>query len=90
MGRNQNGKKRWNFRTYERYSQMFEQHIITQKIIDIPLNEVNRKTIKNVLLKVYENYSPSSVEKAHTVIHSVFEEAIDDELVQGQSSNKPG
>ncbi len=73
-------EKRWDHKTYERYTQLYKDHISVLNFANQPINKIRRKMIKEGLQQIYKNYSPSTVEIAHSVIHSIFEDAIDDEI----------
>jgi len=67
--------------TYQRYKGMFNNHI-EPNLGKIPIDQIKRSDIRNVLLCIYQKgLSKSSISTARNVISGAFEWAIDEELV---------
>jgi integrase len=45
------------------------------------LDQIDRQNVRRLLLKVYKNRSPATVELVHTVIHGLYNDAIEDGIV---------
>lgn len=68
-------------RTHERYSHIVNTHI-DKKFSNAPIDRIKRAYVRDTLLKYYRaGYAKKSVELMHTVISSVFTQAMDNELV---------
>ena len=77
-----NNSGRWHVNTYSRYEEVLRLHILPDPDIrDKNLEELSRQNIKKFLLRLFKKRSSSSVEMAHSAIHGIFEEAIDDNIV---------
>ena len=73
--------KRWEVFTTQRYEEILRLHIWPAEIFRKPIDKISRKEIKQHLRGVYKKRSPATVEAVHGVISGIFEEAIDDEIV---------
>ena len=72
--------------TEERYEGILRIHIWPNKWFSSKrLCEIKRVDVKKLLRGIYRKRSPATVEVVQTVIHSIFEDAIDDEII----SNNP-
>ncbi len=73
---------RWRNTTVEKYEGILRLHIWSQKRFSSKfLDEIKRKDIKRLLFDLAKRVSISTVETTQVVIHSVFESAIDDEII---------
>ena len=73
--------KRWGPFTAQRYEEILRLYIWPADIFSKPIDRITRKEIKQLLRSVYKKRSPATVEAVHGVISGIFEEAIDDEIV---------
>jgi integrase len=74
---------RWDSQTYERYEGILRLHIWPNKALKTRrLDEISRSLIKQTLRELLNSHSSSTVGLAHIVLNGVFNEAIDDDLVQ--------
>ncbi len=77
-----NNSGRWHVNTYSRYEEVLRLHILPDPDIrNKTLEELSRQDIKKFLLRLFKKRSSSSVAMAHSAIHGIFEEAIDDNIV---------
>ena len=74
---------RWSPYTADRYDQILRLHIWPDRTFHAELSAIGRKQLKSFLKGVARRVSPSTVEAIHGVISGIFNEAFDDELVQG-------
>lgn len=74
---------KWDPATQERYAAIQRLHLTTALWFNYPLDEITRSDIKVFLRKLLKRRSPRTVESVHTVISGIFNEAIDETLVQG-------
>ena len=73
---------RWHFNTYERYAAMLRIHLLPDhELKNKQLDKIERHNMKNLLVRLFKKRSAATVEMAATVLHGIFEEAIDDKLV---------
>jgi integrase len=73
---------RWHCNTYERYATMLRIYLFPDpELKNKQLDKIERHNIKNFLVRLFKKRSAATVEMAYTVLHSIFEEAIDDKLV---------
>ncbi len=73
----------WRDSTFERYEGILRIHILPHSLFrDKRIDQIERVDVKKFLRKLWKKRSPASVELAHTVISSIFEEAIDSNLLQ--------
>jgi integrase len=73
--------KRWEPFTAERYEEILRLYIWPADNYSKPIDKISRREIKQHLRSVYKKRSPATVEAVHAVISSIFEEAIDDEII---------
>ena len=74
---------RWAENTCERYEGILRTHIWPNAAFKGKrLDEISRSDIKVYLRKLLKIRAPASVELAHTVLCSIFEEALDDEIIE--------
>ena len=77
-----NNSGRWHVNTYKRYEEVLRLHILPDPDIrNKTLEDLGRQDIKKLLLRLFKKRSSSSVAMAHSAIHGIFEEAIDDNIV---------
>ena len=74
---------RWVHTTYERYEGMLRLHILPDSRFNKRLDEISRRDIKKHLRRLLKTHSPATVELAHSLLCSIFEEALDDEILKG-------
>jgi integrase len=74
---------KWDPATQERYAAIQRLHLTTASWFNYHLDEITRSEIKAFLRKLLKKRSPRTVESVHTVISGIFNEAIDETLVQG-------
>jgi integrase len=73
--------RRWKPRTHERYNEILRIHVWSAEIFrDKCISEISRADIKYFLRNLYKIRSSATVELAQTVLCSIFEEAIEDQL----------
>jgi integrase len=73
---------RWDIHTKQRYETILRLHILPHEAFKGKrLDEISRSDIKNRLRLLLKKRSPNTVELVHTVICSIFQEAVDDELI---------
>jgi integrase len=78
-----NNSCRWHVNTHTRYEEVLRLHILPDPDIrNKALEELSRQDIKKFLLRLFKKRSSSSVEMAYSTIHGIFEEAIDENIVQ--------
>ena len=75
--------KRWDQFTSQRYEEVLRLHIWPDRTYHKPIDQVSRKAIKQHLRRLFKKRSSATVETVHTVISGIFEEAIDDEIIEG-------
>ena len=73
--------KRWEPFTVQRYEEILRLHIWSADAFSKPIDKISRIEIKQHLRGVYKRRSPATVEAVHAVISGIFEEAIDDEII---------
>ena len=71
-------QRRWDEFTVERYEQIWRLHLKPHACFHKPIDQVTRADIKANLLDLFERRAPKTVEGVHTVLSSIFNEAIDD------------
>jgi len=80
----ENNEGRWHVNTLQRYQEILRLHIWTDNVFAAKrLDEIERSDIKRLLQRLFKIRSSATVETAHSVIHGIFEEAIDDNIVHG-------
>ena len=73
---------RWDVNTYQRYETILRLHILPhEKFKGKRLDKISRSDIKTRLRLLLKTRSPNTVELVHTVICSIFQEAVDDEII---------
>lgn len=73
---------RWSPLTYGRYEEVLRLHVLPDKIVrGKKVDEFERSEIKQLLRKVYKKYSPSTVGLVLTTLCGIFDEAIDDKII---------
>jgi integrase len=72
----------WVDTTYERYEGILRLHILPDSNFKKGLDEISRRDIKKHLRRLLKTHSPATVELAHTVLCSIFEEACEDEILK--------
>jgi integrase len=73
---------RWDEQTFIRYEGILRIHIWPHEVFrGKRLDEVTRADIKKRLRLLLKTHSPASVELAHTILCSIFQEAVDDEII---------
>jgi len=73
---------RWNQYTYDRYEGMVRNYILKDPVFrSRRLDEIKRPDVRDFLRGLLKKISPASVETAHIVLHSMFDEAMEDELI---------
>jgi len=83
----ENNEKRWHVNTHQRYEEILRLHIWTDDVFDSKrLDEIERSDIKKLLQRLFKIRSSATVETAHSVIHGIFDEAIDDKWVNANLS----
>ena len=79
----QNNAGRWHANTYQRYEEILRLHILTDTDFKTKrLDEIERQHVKQFLVKLFRIRSAATVETAHSVVHGIFEDAIDDKLAK--------
>lgn len=79
----QNNAGRWHAHTYQRYEEILRLHILIDTEFKTKrLGEIERHHVKQFLVKLFKIRSAATVETAHSVIHGIFEDAIDDKLTK--------
>jgi len=73
--------KRWDPFTSQRYEEVLRLHIWPFEAFKQPVNTLGRKDIKQHLRRIFKKRSSATVETVHSVISGIFEEAIDDEIM---------
>jgi integrase len=79
--------QRWSPYTVERYESVIRLHLTTHPLFKKPVDQINRKALREYLRQLAKEVSPASVETIHGVISAVFNEASEDELVAGNPAN---
>ena len=75
-------RRRWRATTTEKYEGILRIHIWSNEWFSIKrLDEIRRRDVKKLLRNLAKSRSPSTVEITQVVIHSVFQDAIDDEIL---------
>lgn len=72
---------RWTEWTIERYEQILRLYIRPERLFQNRLHRIKRSQIKRFLRGIAARRSPATVEAIHGVVSGIFNEAIDDELV---------
>lgn len=76
--------RRWRATTEERYEGILRLHILPNEwFTSKRLDEIKRTDVKRLLRNLFKSRSASTVETTQTVIHSIFEDAIDDQILSG-------
>jgi integrase len=75
------GQPRWTPHTIQRYEAILRLLIQPERMFAAPLDQIKRKTLKSYQRRLAWRRSPATVETVHTVISAVFNEAIDEELL---------
>ncbi len=79
-----NNAGRWRATTKERYEGILRLHILPNEWFSSKrLDEINRADVKKLLRNLFKIRSASTVETAQVVIHNIFEDAIDDQILSG-------
>lgn len=79
----------WRESTFVRYGEILRLHILPSSIIGSKrIDELDRFALKKFLRSLYQIRSPATVELAHVVFSNIFEEAIDDGLIQANPVRK--
>jgi integrase len=73
---------RWSDFTIERYDQIFRLYLKPEPMFKRSMDRIGRRDIKSFLRRVADRRSPATVESVHGVISGVFNEAIDEEIVE--------
>ena len=74
--------RRWNEYTFMRYESILRLHLWPHEIFKAKrINEINRIDIKKRLRLLLKTHSPATVELVHTVLCSIFQEAVEDEVI---------
>jgi len=69
-------------RTFERYECVLRLHLWPHEIFKSKkINEITRSDVKKRLRLLLKTHSPASVEVCHTILCSIFQEAVDDEII---------
>jgi integrase len=66
----------------ENYSQVLETHIIKAPVFHGDLKKITRKQLKSFLRQLSKDTAEGIAEKAHVVLCRVFEEAVEDEIIE--------
>lgn len=74
-------ERRWDSFTSQRYEEVLRLHIWPFEAFKQPINVLGRKDIKQHLRHIFKKRSSATVETVHTVISGIFEEAVDDEIM---------
>ena len=83
-----NNSGRWHYNTCKRYEGIIDIHILSDSEFKvISLDQIDRQKVRKLLLKVYKNRSPATVELVHTVIHGIFNDAIEDGIVEANPAS---
>jgi|GEM_PF-400142 len=76
--------RRWRATTQERYECILRFHIWPNEWFSSKrLDKIKRTDVKRLLRHLFDGRSASTVETTQTVIHSIFEDAIDDQILSG-------
>jgi integrase len=78
-----NNQQRWDLYTQQRYAAIRRLHLAKAAWFAKPVDEISRKEIRFFLQKLTKRRAARTVETIHAVISGIFEEAIEDELIQG-------
>lgn len=82
------GKIRWRETTWQRYEQILRIHVWpSSQLKNKPINEIHRRDVKELLSSVGKKRSPVTVEAVHSVLHGVFKEAVEDELMKNNPAS---
>jgi integrase len=77
-----NNSGRWHVNTYARYDEVLRLHILPDPDIrNKALEDISRQNIKKFLLRLFKKRSSASVQMAHSAVHGILEEAIDDNII---------
>ncbi|WP_280173696.1 tyrosine-type recombinase/integrase [Desulfatibacillum alkenivorans] len=83
------GKIRWKEYTWERYEQLLRIHILPSPVFkDRAMDKIQRQEIKSMLTELGKTRSPATVEAAHSVIHSILYQAMDDGHVNSNPAGR--
>jgi len=74
--------RRWEPFTAQRYEEILRLHIWPVDAFNKPIGKISRKEIKEHLRRIYKKRSSATVEAVQGVISGIFEEAIDDEIIE--------
>jgi integrase len=76
------GSIRWDPRSLDRFESLLRLHILPHpKIKGKSIDEIPRKNVRRVLVDIGKTLSPSTVELAHSVLFGIFEQAVEDEII---------
>ncbi len=84
----EDNENRWTPDTHQRYEQIIRLHLESEAAYHQPVDRVKRREVKKHMRRLSKKRSPATVEAVHSVISGIFEEAIDDGLVQANPANK--
>lgn len=81
-----NNQQRWDPLTLQRYETIRRLHLSQAPWFTKSVDAISRKDIRVFLQKLAKRRAPRTVETVHAVISGIFEDAIEDELIQGNPS----
>ncbi len=85
----ENGAGRWDEQTYERYEGILRLHIWPNlHFKNKRLDEINRSLVKEFLRSLLRIRSAKTVELAQIIIYGIYDDAIDDEIIQANPANR--
>jgi integrase len=76
---------RWSKETYDRYSTILRLHVLPSPCFKKQIGKITRKEIRKHIKKIQR--SSNTKEVIHTVIHGVFEQAVDDEIIKANPAS---
>ena len=84
-----NGVGRWDEQTYDRYECVLRIHILPSPAFkNKRLDEINRSLVKDFLRGLQKIRSAKTVELAQIIIYGIFDDAIDDEIMQANPASR--
>ena len=82
-----NGKIRWSEFTQERYETVLRLHVRPAPLFSRPVDKTKRTEVRAFLLKLSRKRSPAFIETIHGVISGIFNEAIEQELINANPAS---
>ena len=82
-----NGKIRWSVFTQERYETVLRLHVRPAPLFSRPVDKIKRTEVRAFLLSLSRKRSPAFIETIHGVISGIFNEAIEQELINANPAS---